>query len=64
MSKLKIAIAGLGFGEKVHIPAIKESDHFDLKFLYHHDKNKIDQIEKKTGIKSVSYTHLTLPTIE
>ena len=51
MSKLKIAIAGLGFGEKVHIPAIKESDHFDLKFLYHHDKNKIDQIEKNTGVK-------------
>ena len=47
MSKLKIAIAGLGFGEKVHIPAIKESDHFALKFLYHHDKNKIDEIEKK-----------------
>ena len=51
MSKLKIAIAGLGFGEKVHIPAIKESDHFDLKFLYHHDKNKIDHIEKNTGVK-------------
>ena len=54
MNKLKIAIAGLGFGEKVHIPAIKESDYFDLKFLYHHNKNEIDNIEKRTGIKCFS----------
>ena len=47
MSKLKIAIAGLGFGEKVHIPAIKESNYFNLKYLYHHNKNKIDEIETK-----------------
>ncbi len=54
MNKLKIAIAGLGFGEKVHIPAIKESDRFDLEILYHHDKNKIDQIEKNTKIRCSS----------
>ena len=51
MSKLKIAIAGLGFGEKVHIPAIKESNYFNLKYLYHHNKNKIDEIETNTGVK-------------
>tara|TARA_Y100001978_G_scaffold52571_1_gene47199 strand:- start:55 stop:1137 length:1083 start_codon:yes stop_codon:yes gene_type:complete len=51
MSKLKIAIAGFGFGEKVHIPAVRDSDHFELKYLYHHNKNKIDHIEKITGIK-------------
>ena len=51
MSKLKIAIAGLGFGEKVHIPAIKESNHFNLKYLYHHNKNKIEEIETNTGVK-------------
>ena len=54
MSKLKIAIAGLGFGEKVHIPAINESDHFDLKYLYHHNKNKVSQIEQNTGVKCFS----------
>ena len=51
MNKLKIAVAGLGFGEKVHIPAIKESNHFNLKYLYHHNKNKIDEIETNTGVK-------------
>ena len=51
MSKLKIAIAGLGFGEKVHIPAIKESNHFNLKYLYHYNKNKIEEIETNTGVK-------------
>ena len=51
MSRFKIAIAGLGFGEKVHIPAIKESNHFDLKYLYHHNKNKIDEIETNIGVK-------------
>ena len=54
MNKLKVAIAGLGFGEKVHIPAIKESDYFDLKFLYHNNQIKINQIEKSTGIKCFS----------
>ena len=57
MSKLKIAIAGLGFGEKVHIPALKDSDYFDLKFVYHHNKNKIDQIEKITGVKCYGDWH-------
>ena len=54
MSKIKIAIAGLGFGEKVHIPAINESEYFDLKYLYHHNKNNIDQIEKNSGLKCFS----------
>ena len=26
-SKLKIAVAGLGFGKKVHLEALKESDY-------------------------------------
>ena len=51
MRKLNIAIAGVGFGEKVHIPAIKESDLFDLKFLYHYKKKEIENIEQRTGVK-------------
>jgi len=54
MSKIKIAIAGFGFGEKVHFPAIKESDYFKLMYIYHHNKNKIDQIEKISGVKCYS----------
>ena len=51
MRKLNIAIAGVGFGEKVYIPAIKESDLFDLKFLYHYKKKEIENIEQRTGVK-------------
>ena len=46
--KLKIAIAGLGFGKKVHLEALKESDYLTPVAIYHYE--------------TVSYTHLTLPT--
>ena len=32
--KLKIAIAGLGFGKKVHLEALKESDYLTPCLLY------------------------------
>ena len=48
--KLKIAIAGLGFGKKVHLEALKESDYLTPVAIYHYET------------KPVSYTHLTLPT--
>ena len=33
--KLKIAIAGLGFGKKVHLEALKESDYLTPVAIYH-----------------------------
>ena len=50
--KLKIAIAGLGFGKKVHLEALKDSDYLTPVAIYHYEN------------KPVSYTHLTLPTTE
>ena len=35
--KLKIAIAGLGFGKKVHLEALKESDYLTPVALYHYE---------------------------
>ena len=58
--KLKIAIAGLGFGKKVHLEALKESDYLTPVAIYHYEKKQKSILEKDTG--SVSYTHLTLPT--
>ena len=36
--KLKIAIAGLGFGKKVHLEALKESDYLTPVAIYHYEK--------------------------
>ena len=35
--KLKIAIAGLGFGKKVHLEALKESDYLTPVAIYHYE---------------------------
>ena len=37
-NKLKIAIAGLGFGKKVHLEALKESDYLKPVAIYHYEK--------------------------
>jgi len=47
--KLKIAIAGLGFGKKVHLEALKESDHLTPVAIYHYEKNQKSILEKETG---------------
>ena len=36
--KLKIAIAGLGFGKKVHLEALKESHYLKPVAIYHYEK--------------------------
>ena len=48
--KLKIAIAGLGFGKKVHLEALKESDHLTPVAIYHYEKKQKSILEKETGL--------------
>ena len=48
--KLKIAIAGLGFGKKVHFEALKESDYLTPVAIYHYEKKQKSIIEKETGL--------------
>ena len=48
--KLKIAIAGLGFGKKVHLEALKDSDHLTPVAIYHYEKKQKSIIEKETGL--------------
>ena len=49
--KLRIAIAGLGFGKKVHLEALKESDHLIPSAIYHYHKGKQSILENETGLK-------------
>ena len=48
--KLKIAIAGLGFGKKVHLEALKESDYLTPVAIYHYEKKQKSILEKETGL--------------
>ena len=49
--KLKIAIAGLGFGKKVHLEALKESDYLTPIAIYHYDNKQKSILEKETGLE-------------
>ena len=49
--KLRIAVAGLGFGKKVHLEALKESDHLIASAIYHYKEEKREFLEKETGLK-------------
>ena len=51
--KLKIAIAGLGFGKKVHLEALKESDYLTPSYLSLRERAKID-IRKRDGLRFFS----------
>ena len=48
--KLGIAIAGLGFGKKVHLEALKESDHLIPKAIYHYKKEQKSILEAETSL--------------
>jgi len=49
--KLKVAIAGLGFGKKVHLEALKESNYLTPVAIYHYDKKQKSILEKETGLE-------------
>ena len=48
--KLRIAIAGLGFGKKIHLEALKDSDYLIPTAIYHYNKEKGPSLEKETGL--------------
>ena len=49
--KLKIALTGLGFGKKVHLQALKESNYLTPVAIYHYEKAKKIYIGKRNRIK-------------
>ncbi|ABM72008.1 putative oxidoreductase [Prochlorococcus marinus str. MIT 9515] len=48
--KLRVAIAGLGFGKKIHLEALKESDYLIPTAIFHYKKEKGPSLEKETGL--------------
>ena len=50
--KLKIAIAGLGFGKKVHLEALKDSNYLTPVAIYHYETKQKTILEKETGLES------------
>ena len=48
--KLRIAIAGLGFGKKIHLEALKESNYLIPTAIYHYKKEEGQSLEKETGL--------------
>ena len=51
---INIAIAGYGFGRKVHLEALKESKTLNPLFFYHPNEEKKSEIEKGTKLKCFS----------
>ncbi len=56
---IKIAIAGLGFGESVHIPASLSNDFIELVGLWHPRAERLDEVCRKHNLKAYpSWTEL------
>ena len=49
--KINVAIAGLGFGESVHLPAIKSNKYLEALALWHPDFEKVTISSKKHNLK-------------
>ena len=49
--KIGVAIAGLGFGEKVHLEAVKNNPGFELISLWHHQKERVEKTCKEHNLK-------------
>ncbi len=52
--KLRIAIAGLGFGIKVHLEALKESEYLIPTTIYHYEKKKRTIIRERNWFEFLS----------
>ena len=48
--KLRIAVAGLGFGKKVHFEALKQSDYLIPTAFFHYKKEQKLNLKKETGL--------------
>ena len=49
-NKTKVAIAGLGFGESVHLPALKSNNNLEPIALWHPNKSKLDESCKRNNL--------------
>ena len=52
--KIKVAIAGYGFGKKVHLLAFNNSEDFEVVSFFHPNKERKKFIEEETGLECCS----------
>ena len=50
MDKLNVAIAGIGFGASVHLPALNSSKYLNPTSIFYHNINRKVEIEEKYGL--------------
>ena len=53
-SKIKVAIAGTGFGESVHLPALRNSEVLEPVSIWHPRKSKLNETCKSHDL--IGYT--------
>ena len=53
-SPISVAVAGLGFGEKVHIPAIRANSGLQLSGLWHPKESRLNEASKHHEVKAYS----------
>ena len=46
-----VAIAGLGFGEAVHLPALQSIPELEAVAIWHPRRERLDQVSDITGLK-------------
>ncbi len=51
-NKISIGLAGLGFGESVHLEALKVSDCLSPIGIWHHRKERLEESSKKNNLRS------------
>jgi predicted dehydrogenase len=51
-SPIGIALVGTGFGLKVHLPALRESDHFQVVAVYHREQQQAKAVAQAHNIPS------------
>jgi len=48
--KIGVALIGTGFGQKVHLPALRSNPHVEVVAVYHRDRDRAETIARDQGI--------------
>jgi predicted dehydrogenase len=48
--KIGVALIGTGFGQKVHLPALRSNPHIEVRAVYHRDPDRAKAIARQHGI--------------
>ncbi len=54
--KIGVALIGTGFGQKVHLPALRSNPHLEVRAVYHRDSDKATEIAHQHNIPKACST--------